>query len=57
MRRLGFGPKAAKQPQNGTADLQTQMESLLDSVWRAEKGWRLMDRIDLAVAVERQRRP
>jgi hypothetical protein len=33
------------------------MESLLDCVWQSEKAWRLMDRIDLAVAIDRQRRP
>ena len=37
-------------------DLQTQMESLLDCVWQAEQTWRLMDRIDLAIAVDAQRR-
>jgi hypothetical protein len=27
-------------------DLQTQLESLLDQVWRCEADWRLYDRID-----------
>ncbi len=36
-------------------DLQTQMEGLLDCVWRAEQTARLMDRIDLAIAVEERR--
>ncbi len=32
-------------------DLQTQLESLLDQVWRCEGSWRLDDRIALAVRV------
>ena len=32
-------------------DLQTQLESLLDQVWRSEGYWRLDDRIALAVRV------
>lgn len=27
-------------------DLQTQLESMLDQVWRCEAEWRLFDRID-----------
>jgi hypothetical protein len=27
-------------------DLQTQLESMLDQVWRSEAQWRLYDRID-----------
>lgn len=30
-------------------DIQTQLEALLDQVWRCEADWRLNDRIDLAV--------
>jgi hypothetical protein len=37
------------------ADLQMQLESLLDSVWQAERSWRLMDRIDLAIAADERR--
>jgi hypothetical protein len=29
-------------------DLHTQLESLLDQVWRSESDWRLWDRIDAA---------
>lgn len=32
-------------------DLQTQLETLLDTVWMAEKNWGLMDRIDLSLGV------
>ena len=34
-------------------DLQTQLESLLDEVWRCESTWRLDDRIALAVKVDK----
>jgi len=30
-------------------DIHTQFEALLDQVWRSEAGWRLEDRIDLAI--------
>ena len=35
--------------QSGSPDLQTQLESLLDQVWRSEDDWQLWDRIDAAV--------
>ena len=39
-------------------DLQTQLESLLDQVWRCEGSWRLDDRIALAIRVSStQNRP
>jgi hypothetical protein len=34
--------------QSGTPDLQTQLESLFDQVWRSEDDWQLWDRIDAA---------
>ena len=34
------------------SDLQTQLESLFDSVWDCERQWALDDRIDLAVRLE-----
>ena len=34
-------------------DLHTQLEALLDQVWRSEADWRLNDRIDLAVRLAR----
>jgi hypothetical protein len=36
-------------------DLQTQLEAMLDAVWTAEDDWRLDDRIELSLAVERYR--
>jgi hypothetical protein len=33
-------------------DLQTQLESLFDQVWRSEDNWQLWDRIDAMVARE-----
>ena len=39
-------------------DLHTQLEELLDQVWRSEADWRLWDRLDAAAMVEtlRQKR-
>ena len=39
--------------QNSDPDLQTQLESLLDEVWRCESTWRLDDRIALAVKIDK----
>ncbi|HEV2967530.1 MAG TPA: hypothetical protein VG009_05455 [Candidatus Dormibacteraeota bacterium] len=36
-------------------DLHTQLESLLDQVWRSESDWRLWDRVDAAVRLESMR--
>ena len=33
-------------------DLQSQLESLFDQVWRSEADWRLWDRVDALVLVE-----
>ena len=33
-------------------DLHSQLESLLDQVWRSESDWRLFDRVDAAVELE-----
>ena len=33
-------------------DLQSQLESLLDQVWRSEADWRLWDRLDAAATME-----
>jgi hypothetical protein len=39
-------------------DLHTQLEALLDQVWRSEADWRLWDRLDAADMIEtlRQKR-
>jgi len=34
---------------NQAADLQAQLEEILDAVWKSEADWRLNDRIALAV--------
>jgi len=36
-------------------DLQTQLESLFDQVWRSEADWQLWNRIDAAVEQEVRR--
>jgi len=33
-------------------DLHSQLESMLDQVWKSEADWRLWDRLDAAVALE-----
>lgn len=33
-------------------DLHTQLETILDQVWRSEADWRLWDRLDAAVMLE-----
>jgi hypothetical protein len=33
-------------------DLQSQLESLLDQVWRSEADWRLWDRVDAFVMLD-----
>lgn len=33
-------------------DLHSQLESMLDQVWKSEADWRLFDRLDAAVAQE-----
>ena len=39
-------------------DLHSQLESMLDQVWRSESDWRLWDRLDAADMIEtlRQKR-
>lgn len=37
-------------------DLHSQLESMLDQVWRSEAEWRLWDRLDAAVAQEALRK-
>lgn len=34
-------------------DLQTQLEEILNTVWKAEANWRLDDRLDMALKVRR----
>lgn len=37
------------------ADLQSQLEDLLASVWSAEENWRFDDRLDLATRLQKRR--
>lgn len=50
-----YTPMIARKPrrQSSDPDLQTQLESLLDEVWRCESTWRLDDRIALAVKIDK----
>lgn len=34
-------------------DLQSQLEAILDSVWKAEADWRFNDRLDMAMKARR----
>jgi hypothetical protein len=43
-------------PKSDAPDLHSQLESLLDQVWRSEADWRLWDRLDAADAQETVRR-
>lgn len=43
-------------PDQGPADLPTQLEAILHEVWAQEARWRVEDRIDLAVRCTRQRK-
>jgi hypothetical protein len=36
-------------------DLHTQLEGLLDQVWKSEADWRLWDRLDAADLIETRR--
>jgi hypothetical protein len=40
-------------PSSGV-DLQSQLEALLDTVWKAEADWRFMDRLDMAMQKRRE---
>jgi hypothetical protein len=40
----------------GIDDLSTQLESLLDLVWRRERTWNLEDRIEYLIKSEGERR-
>lgn len=44
------------QPRSDAPDLHTQLEALLDQVWRSEADWRLWDRLDAAETQETIRR-
>jgi hypothetical protein len=45
-------PVRVRRRRSGFPDLATQLESLLDSVWRCERMWQLEDRIDGQIKFE-----
>jgi hypothetical protein len=50
-------PALAVRPQaSGAPDLQTQLEAILDSVWKSEADWRFNDRLDMAFKTRRTAR-
>jgi hypothetical protein len=48
-----FGARARQSGVPDASDLQTQLESLFDSIWKAESMWRLEDRISSTLRCER----
>ena len=50
--KLRFRQPAVQDTIDGP-DLQTQLESMLDCVWKGEAIWRLEDRVSLALRFER----
>ena len=40
------------EPRSDAPDLNSQLESLFDQVWRSEANWRFWDRVDAAVFLE-----
>jgi hypothetical protein len=44
--------RVKSKPGSTDPDLQSQVESLFDQVWRSEEDWRLRDRVDAAVMLE-----
>jgi hypothetical protein len=57
LRGIGQARDQRKRERTGVEDLSTQLETLLDVVWRCERTWNLEDRIDQLIKYEgRQRR-
>lgn len=54
---ISRGRDRRRRERAGVDDLGTQLESLFDLVWRAERTWNLEDRIERLINIEgRQRR-
>ncbi len=54
---MRFKPRIVRsKPRSDAPDLHTQLEALLDQVWRSEADWRFWDRLDAAEAQEAARR-
>lgn len=54
--RRGFGSEprpAGWSPAAQNADLHSQLEEILNAVWKAEADWRFNDRLDLALRKRR----
>jgi hypothetical protein len=49
---LPKGKSTMRHQDSTESDLQTQFESLLDTVWECERQWALDDRLDLARRLE-----
>jgi hypothetical protein len=57
LRGIGHARDRRKRERAGVVDLSTQLETLLDVVWRCERTWNLEDRIDKLIQYEgRQQR-
>lgn len=57
LRGISRGRDRRRRERGGIDDLGTQLESLFDLVWRAERTWNLEDRIERLINIEgRQRR-
>ncbi len=54
---MGRPMAQSKNDRNEVADFQTQLESLLDTVWRGERMWKLEDRMNLQVEADRSPEP
>jgi hypothetical protein len=52
LRGIGQARDRRKRERAGIEDLSTQLETLLDLVWRSERTWNLEDRIDQLIKSE-----
>lgn len=57
LRGIGHARDRRRRDRAGVEDLDTQLESLLDLVWRCERTWNLEDRIDQLIKYEGRQRP
>ena len=57
LRGIGHARDRRRRDRAGVEDLDTQLESLLDLVWRCERTWNLEDRIDQLIRYEGRQRP
>ena len=57
LRGIGHARDRRRRDRAGIEDLDTQLESLLDLVWRCERTWNLEDRIDQLIRYEGRQQP